>query len=160
MFYIRIVQSILPGTKYPAMIFQLMPKFACGNEYNQPVATIEMKSKNIRRFRELHNLTQEYVAEHLGISQSNYSRLENSNIKLDVIRVIKLAALFRLEPYLLIECDIRIEAVCSHPGHCHPVLKDVPLEEASKWCQKKMTLAYDLLHHDDTGMPSPKSGNR
>lgn len=47
---------------------------------------------NIKRIRELNNLTQEHVAKQVGISQSQYARLENGEIKtLKPDRVKKIA---------------------------------------------------------------------
>ncbi|MDP2237037.1 MAG: helix-turn-helix transcriptional regulator [Bacteroidales bacterium] len=65
-----------------------------------------MKNNNLKRMRELRNFSQEYVANQLNISQSNYSRIENGSIKLDIGRLIKLAKLFQVKPHILLECDI------------------------------------------------------
>jgi transcriptional regulator with XRE-family HTH domain len=45
---------------------------------------------NIKQIRELKNLTQEYVAEEVAVSQSTYSRIENGTapIKIDILQRI------------------------------------------------------------------------
>lgn len=53
--------------------------------------------KRIRTFRMDRDLTQEYVAEQLGISRQKYARIENgvNNITLDIL--VKLADIFCVE---------------------------------------------------------------
>ena len=48
----------------------------------------------LKRIRENNNYTQEYIAEYLKISQSNYSRIENGTIKPSVEILIKLSTLY------------------------------------------------------------------
>ncbi|MFT3949074.1 MAG: helix-turn-helix transcriptional regulator [Agriterribacter sp.] len=45
----------------------------------------------IRKIRELRNLTQDYVAGRLGISQSNYARIEKDNVGISDERLQQLA---------------------------------------------------------------------
>jgi transcriptional regulator with XRE-family HTH domain len=44
-------------------------------------------SLKIKKYRELKNYTQEYMAEKLDISQNTYSKIENGGIKLTVDRL-------------------------------------------------------------------------
>ncbi len=46
---------------------------------------------NIRRFREIRSYTQDYMAEKIGISQSNYARMENNEIAVSPERLAKIA---------------------------------------------------------------------
>jgi transcriptional regulator with XRE-family HTH domain len=46
---------------------------------------------NIRRFREIRSYTQGYMAEKIGISQSNYARMENNEIAVSPDRLKKIA---------------------------------------------------------------------
>lgn len=46
---------------------------------------------NIRRFREIRSYTQGYMAEKIGISQSNYARMENNEIAVSPERLTKIA---------------------------------------------------------------------
>ena len=52
-----------------------------------------MKSlgRNIKKMRELRNLTQKYVADHLGMSQGNYARIEGDEIQLSLDRLKNIA---------------------------------------------------------------------
>lgn len=52
---------------------------------------MQTTGKKIRKFRELRNFTQGYVAERLGISQSNYARIESEDIGLSEERLLKIA---------------------------------------------------------------------
>ncbi|WP_051291198.1 helix-turn-helix domain-containing protein [Pedobacter glucosidilyticus] len=52
---------------------------------------MQSAGKKIKKFRELRNFTQGYVAERLGISQSNYARIENEDISLSEERLLKIA---------------------------------------------------------------------
>ena len=53
-----------------------------------------MVGEKIRKFREGKNLSQEFVADYLGISQGAYSRIENNTVKLSAERISSLANLF------------------------------------------------------------------
>ncbi len=50
-------------------------------------------SYKIRRLRELQNLTQQYFADQLGISQRAYSKIENGQTCLSVERLCAIAAI-------------------------------------------------------------------
>jgi transcriptional regulator with XRE-family HTH domain len=45
----------------------------------------------IKKVRELRSFTQEYMADKLGLSQSNYARIENNEVKLSEERLQKIA---------------------------------------------------------------------
>ena len=47
----------------------------------------------IKKLREFRNLSQEYMAQQLGISQSQYSRLENGNCKVEPSQLQRIAEL-------------------------------------------------------------------
>jgi len=53
--------------------------------------------KNIKAFREIKNLTQEYVATKLNMSTANYSNLENGKIELTLSRLIKIAEIMDVD---------------------------------------------------------------
>ncbi|TAF65703.1 MAG: XRE family transcriptional regulator [Cytophagales bacterium] len=55
-----------------------------------------MIGNKIRKMRELRNLTQEYVAEHLGMTQQNYSKLEKSESFLSEERLQKIAQILEV----------------------------------------------------------------
>lgn len=47
----------------------------------------------IRKLREMRNLTQEYLAEQIGISVSGFSRIERDEVKISGERLIRIAEL-------------------------------------------------------------------
>jgi transcriptional regulator with XRE-family HTH domain len=53
-----------------------------------------MIGEKIKRFREGKNLSQEFVADYLGISQTSYSKIESNQTKLTAERISSLASLF------------------------------------------------------------------
>lgn len=57
------------------------------------MATVEEKIRNIR---ELKNLTQEYMAEKLGITQAGYSKLENGSTVLTYAKLIQIAKILEI----------------------------------------------------------------
>lgn len=46
---------------------------------------------NIRKIRELKSFTQSHVAKKLGMSQSNYARIENGRVKIDTDKLKQIA---------------------------------------------------------------------
>lgn len=52
----------------------------------------------IKMLRELKNLTQEHVAQELGLNQSAYSRLETGDIEISFSKLEKIAAIFGMKP--------------------------------------------------------------
>ena len=59
----------------------------------------------VRALRELNNWSQEEVAERMQISESSYSRLERGKSKLDLEKLEKLAAIFKIDVAELIASD-------------------------------------------------------
>lgn len=59
----------------------------------------------IKRFRELKNLTQEHIAEKLGISQNSYSRLENETVKISTDRLKEIAQILDVPAEYLINTE-------------------------------------------------------
>ncbi|MCO6149334.1 helix-turn-helix domain-containing protein [Flavobacterium sp. NRK1] len=57
------------------------------------MATVEEKIRNIR---ELKNLTQEYMAEKLGITQAGYSKIENGTTVLTYAKLIQIAKILEI----------------------------------------------------------------
>jgi transcriptional regulator with XRE-family HTH domain len=48
-------------------------------------------TRNIKSIRERKNLTQEYMAQELGISQNSYSNIENGGVKLTIERLLEIS---------------------------------------------------------------------
>lgn len=62
-------------------------------------------SDKIRALRELNNWSQEEMAEQMNMSKSSYSRLERDESKLDLSKLEKLAAIFKIDIAELITSD-------------------------------------------------------
>ena len=62
-------------------------------------------NNKIRALRELNNWSQEDMAERLNMSKSSYSRLERDERKLDLAKLEKLAAIFKIDIGELIASD-------------------------------------------------------
>jgi transcriptional regulator with XRE-family HTH domain len=66
---------------------------------------MESIGNRIKRFRELKNLTQEHIAEKLGISQNSYSRLENESVKITTERLKEIAVVLDVPAEYLLNTD-------------------------------------------------------
>jgi transcriptional regulator with XRE-family HTH domain len=56
----------------------------------------------IRKLRELRDLTQEYLAEELGMSVSGYSRIERDEVRLSSDKLLKIAAILGVSAEMII----------------------------------------------------------
>lgn len=61
--------------------------------------------QKIRKLRELKNLTQEYIAIELGLTQSAYSKIEKGEIDVPYSRVKRIAEILELSPQDIITFD-------------------------------------------------------
>ncbi|MDO4907024.1 helix-turn-helix domain-containing protein [Neisseria sp.] len=59
----------------------------------------------VRALRELNNWSQEEMAERMNISESSYSRLERGESRLDLAKLEKLAAIFKIDIGELVASD-------------------------------------------------------
>jgi transcriptional regulator with XRE-family HTH domain len=64
-----------------------------------------MVGQKIKKIRELKNLTQEYVSEKLGVSQSNYSKIESGEIDIPIERLEQISKVFNLRPEDILTFD-------------------------------------------------------
>jgi len=64
-----------------------------------------MLGRKIKKLRELKNYTQEYMANHLNISQNSYSRIESENVKVTAERLKAIAQLLEVPSEYLISDD-------------------------------------------------------
>jgi len=58
-----------------------------------------MSSKTLQKIRQLRNdknLTQEFVAEQIGCSQSHYAKVENGKVKLNLVTINKIASVLEV----------------------------------------------------------------
>jgi transcriptional regulator with XRE-family HTH domain len=66
---------------------------------------MERIGTRIKRFREMKNLTQEHIAEKLGISQNSYSRIENEIVKISTDRLKEIAGLLDVPAEYLLNTE-------------------------------------------------------
>jgi transcriptional regulator with XRE-family HTH domain len=66
---------------------------------------MERIGTRIKRFREIKNLTQEHLAEKLGISQNSYSRLESETVKISTDRLKEIAEILDVPAEYLMNTD-------------------------------------------------------
>ena len=59
----------------------------------------------IRKMRELRNLTQDFMAKGLGITQETYSRLETGQTKINMKRIEDIAKILDVDPLKLMNFD-------------------------------------------------------
>ena len=65
-------------------------------------------SLKIKKYRELKNYTQEYMAEKLDISQNTYSKIENGGIKLTVDRLKQISDILETPVEELINAENQV----------------------------------------------------
>lgn len=78
---------------------------------------MQLVASHIKRIRESKNLTQEYVASRLGISQNAYSRLENNRTHLSIDRLKKIAQILSVP---LDELFLHKDPLLKDPYHPEP----------------------------------------
>jgi len=54
--------------------------------------------QKIKKLRELKNLTQDYMANQLGLTQSAYSKMENGEVDIPYSRIEDIAKIFTIKP--------------------------------------------------------------
>lgn len=81
--------------------------------------------RNIRKLREFHNLTQEFMAEQLGCSQKTYSNIEHAgnHIKFSVLEAI--AATLKISVQNILDLDKTFTTDTSTHGDTSEDLKSV-----------------------------------
>ncbi|WP_281224913.1 helix-turn-helix transcriptional regulator [Flavobacterium aquiphilum] len=64
--------------------------------------------KNIKKIRELKNLTREYVADELEMSTSGYGKIERGEVDLTVSKLIKIAKVLNVSIEFIFKFDVQI----------------------------------------------------
>lgn len=59
----------------------------------------------IRKFRELKGLTQQHMADLMGMAVSNYNKLENNKLELSVNRMMEIVKILNIDIYYLLEIE-------------------------------------------------------
>lgn len=54
-------------------------------------------AKNLKTLRELHDYTQEYVADYIGVSQNTYSMMERGETRITIDRLETIATLYNMD---------------------------------------------------------------
>jgi transcriptional regulator with XRE-family HTH domain len=81
-----------------------------------------MVGYKIKRYREMRNYSQEYLADKLGISQNAYSKIETKQTKLTVDRLKKIASVLEIPEEELLNSDPMIFTFNNHDyakGHAN-----------------------------------------
>lgn len=63
---------------------------------------------NIRKIRELKNLTREYVAEELKMSMSGYGKIERGEVDLTVSKLIEIAKVLDVSIEFIFRFDVSV----------------------------------------------------
>lgn len=71
---------------------------------------------NIKKIRELRNLTQKYIAENIGMSQGNYARLENGEIQISADRMKSIADLLKCDEQKIKDFNLNAFFMASNNG--------------------------------------------
>lgn len=64
--------------------------------------------KNIRKIRELKNLTREYVAAELKMSSSGYGKIERGDVDLTVSKLIEISIVLEVSIEFIFKFDVSI----------------------------------------------------
>jgi transcriptional regulator with XRE-family HTH domain len=73
---------------------------------------------NIRKFRELRNMTRDQLAADLGLSASGYSKIERGEIELTVSRLYQIAAALDVTAQQILEFDVsKVLGSSASEGH-------------------------------------------
>jgi transcriptional regulator with XRE-family HTH domain len=71
----------------------------------------------IKKLRELKNLTQEHMANELGVSQNTYSRLETESTKITIDRLEEIASILEVPVEMLLKSDAPIYNISNNTNH-------------------------------------------
>ncbi len=63
---------------------------------------------NIRKIRELKNLTREYVAEELNMSMSGYGKIERGEVDLTVSKLIEIAKVLDVSTEFIFKFNVSV----------------------------------------------------
>ncbi|WP_288460451.1 helix-turn-helix transcriptional regulator [uncultured Chryseobacterium sp.] len=127
-----------------------------------------MIGNNIKNIRELKNLTQEFVAEKLDISQSAYSRLEKGEIKISKEKLVQIAEVLEVKPEDIKEFDSQkyfnsitnTEGDFSGSSYSGSIIIGSGLEEIElikKLYEDKFTLMEELMRQQKNELEKYKS---
>lgn len=121
--------------------------------------TIGHKIKNIR---ELKNLTQEYVAEKLEISQAAYSKMEKGETKVSDEKLSQIARALEVNPEDIHAFDSQryFNSVSNVKGNYAGIyISNIDIELIKKLYEDKITLLEKLLEQSEEELSKYRSQN-
>jgi len=72
-----------------------------------PIKETDIIISNIKKFRELKNITREQIADELELSASGYSKIERGEIELSVTRLMQIANVLDIEVSKIMNFDVK-----------------------------------------------------
>lgn len=92
-----------------------------------------LKTEQIRKVRREKDFSQEYMAEVLGLSQSQYSRIENGESNIDIDKANKIAEILGVNPLDIVDFYNKQEFInCSQSGNINTINNNNDFEEERK----------------------------
>lgn len=81
-----------------------------------------LKTEQIRKIRREKDFSQDYIAEILGLSQSQYSRIENAECSIDIDKANKIAEILGVNPLDIVDFYNKQEFInCSQSGNINTI---------------------------------------
>lgn len=93
--------------------------------------------QKIRKYRKAHSLSQETLAEKVGISTTHMSHIETGNTKLS------LSVLVKLSQTLEVSTD---EILFEHPNINNDIMTDKIIEILEKCTSQELAILLDIIH--------------
>lgn len=92
-----------------------------------------LKTERIRKIRRDKDFSQDYMAEVLGLSQSQYSRIENAECSVDIDKATKIAEILDVNPLDIVDFYNKQEFInCSQSGNINTINNNSDFEEERK----------------------------
>lgn len=92
-----------------------------------------LKTEQIRKIRREKDFSQDYMAEVLGLSQSQYSRIENAECSIDIDKANKIAEILGANPLDIVDFYNKQEFInCSQSGNYNTITNNNDFEEERK----------------------------
>ncbi len=92
-----------------------------------------LKTERIREIRRKKDFSQDYMAEVLGLSQSQYSRIENAECSIDIDKANKIAEILEVNPLDIVDFYNKQEFInCSQSGNINTINNNNDFEEERK----------------------------
>ena len=94
---------------------------------------IHKPETKIKQIRELKNLTQEFVAESIGLTTRAYSKIENGQTQLTISRLNQISAILDVKPIEILEFD------CEHVFNHFALGSSVAPSQNQMSCDSKLS---------------------